>query len=374
MKVVIVGAGVGGLVAAKRLSKHRDVEVTLIDKSREHDFAPSFLWLLDGTREAAQVSRPLSAVERWGVELVNAEVTGIDVDGNEVETADGPVRYDELVLAPGAELAPESVPGFESAHFFYTKQSALELAGALREFKGGRVAIAIPRIPYKCPAAPYEAAFLIDAYLRRRGVEADLAIHTIEPQPMPVAGPKLGARVVGLLEKRGIAFLPQRQIETVDADNQKLMFDEGDDRYDLLIGIPPHRAPAFVRDSALAGPAGWVPVDDQTLHVADHVHAVGDVTAIQLANGKPLPKAGVFAHGQAHVVADNLVAQANGRAATARFSAPGACFLETGSGKAGVAFGRFYATPDPRVRMLPPARLGHLGKALFERWWLKRLS
>lgn len=371
MKVVVIGAGIGGMACAKRLAERsKDIRVVVIDPSMNHEFAPSFLWLLNGTRNVEQVSRPIDTISDWGVELVGERVTGIDLGARNVSTADQVVSYDELVVAPGAELTFAGVPGLDNASSFYTKDAAADLAATLREFKGGQVQIVVPSMPYKCPAAPYEAAFLIEAHLRRLGVKSRVGVHTVEPQPMPVAGPVVGDRVASMLERRGIEFRPKRPIGEVDAAAQLLRFEDGEERYDLLIAIPIHRAPAFVRDSELAGPSGWIPVDRHTLRATDHVHAIGDVTSIQLANGKPLPKAGVFAHAQAHVVADNLIAIARGHESSARFVGHGSCFLETGHGKAGLAKGDFFAEPDPQVRMFPPTRLGHLGKVLFERKWL----
>lgn len=375
MNVVIVGAGVGGLSCAKRLTRHGDrVKVTLIDRSAVHDFAPSFPWLLNGAREAGQVSRPIGAVQNWGVDFMQTDVTGLDTDTREVITGTGPVGYDELVMAPGAELTFDTIPGLSHAASFYSKDAALDLASRLREFAGGRVQLVIPSMPFKCPAAPYEAAMLIDRFLRSRGVDATVGIHTVEPQPMPVAGPVIGERVATLLGRHGIQFRAARSLREVDASAGRLRFEDGDEPYDLLIAIPPHQAPKFVRDSSLAGTGGWVPVDPHSLGAAAHVHAIGDVTAVTLTNGKPLPKAGVFAHAQAQVVADNLIAEASGKTPKAQFRGHGSCFLESGDGKAGLAKGDFYADPNPRVRMFPPSRPGHLGKVLFERRWLKQLG
>ncbi|MBI4897753.1 MAG: NAD(P)/FAD-dependent oxidoreductase [Actinobacteria bacterium] len=375
MKVVVIGAGIGGVALAKRLTRFStDIQVTVIEPNVSHDFAPSFLWLLDGSRSAAQISRPTATIAEWGVELISERVTAVDTEARMVTTTGPTVGYDELVVAPGAEMTFETIPGLDSASSFYSKNAAAGLSEKLLGFEGGDVAIVVPSMPYKCPAAPYESAFLIDHFLRKRGVDARVRIHTIEPQPMPVAGPVVGGRVASMLKQRGIGFHPNQKLVEVDAAAGTLRFEGSDDRFDLLIAIPAHRPPAFVRDSSLAGPSGWIPVDSRSLRAADGVHAIGDVTAIQLANGKPLPKAGVFAHEQAHVVAGNLIATAKGAEPRARFAGHGSCFLETGSGKAGIAKGDFYAEPDPRVKMFPPSRLGHFGKVLFERRWLKQFG
>lgn len=373
--VVIVGGGIGGLACAQRLAgKDGSVSVRLVADRLRHDFAPSFLWLMTGSRRSEQVSRPLQALSRRGVSLTEAAVDGIDLAAGSLSSSAGEIPFDELVLAPGATLAPDLVPGLpEAAHGFYTREDAERLRDALSAFRGGRVLIVVAAMPFKCPAAPYEAAFLIDALLRRRGVTARVDVVTAEPQPMPVAGKQIGAQVAGLLSNRGIGFEPGRQLASVDADGREARFADGGEPFDLLIAVPPHRAPAFVAESPLAGPNGWVPVDPHSLRASEHVHAIGDVTAIQLPNGMMLPKAGVFAHDQAEVVAENLAAAARGKQGEARFDGHGSCFLEIGAARAGFASGDFYAEPAPAVRLRAPARRWHWGKLLFERRWLSRL-
>jgi sulfide:quinone oxidoreductase len=375
MRVVIVGGGVGGLACAQRLARRgAGVDVTLLDWRLRHDFAPSFLWIITGARRPEEVSRPLAPLARSGVELREAEATGIDLDSGTVATSDGEVGFDELVLAPGARLAPEGVPGLaKAAHGFYVREDAERLRDALATFAGGRVLVVVAAMPFKCPAAPYEAAFLIDDLLRRRGVGAKVDIVTAEPQPLPVAGREIGGQVEALLAERGIGFAPGRQLQSVDESARAARFADGAEPYDLLVAVPPHRVPQFVAGSPLAGPQGWVPVDAATLRAADRVHAIGDVTAIELPSGKLLPKAGVFAEAQAEAVADNLAALASGKPRRASFGGHGSCFLETGAGRAGFASGNFYATPDPAVRMRKPARRWRWGKVLVERRWLARL-
>ncbi|HUY58559.1 MAG TPA: FAD/NAD(P)-binding oxidoreductase [Solirubrobacteraceae bacterium] len=373
MRVVVVGSGVGGLACVQRLAR-RDgqLSVTVVDRTLRHDFAPSFLWLMTGRRAPERVSRSLSPLAGAGVQLIEAEVTAVDPGAGRVSSTAGEIEYDELVLAPGAALAPEAIPGLaQAAHGFYTREDAERLRDALAAFGGGRVLVVVAAMPFKCPAAPYEAAFLVDDLLRHRGIAARVDIVTAEPQPLPVAGEQIGAQVAAMLAARGIGFQPGRRLESVDADAREARFADGGEPYDLLVAIPPHRAPAFVADSPLAGPQGWIPVDAETLRAGENIHAIGDVTAIKLPNAMMLPKAGVFAHAQADVVADNLTAA--GKRAEARFDGHGACFLETGGGRAGFASGNFYASPSPALRMRRPARRWHWGKVLFERRWLARL-
>jgi sulfide:quinone oxidoreductase len=377
--VVVLGGGTGGIVAAHRLRRelNADDRVVLVERDPVYRFASSFLWVLTGERRPEQISVDLGRLRRRGIELVEGEARAIDVDARRIETANGPIAYDRLVVALGAELAPELLPGFaETALNVYSLDGAVQAGRALDGFTGGRVVVLVSRLPYKCPAGPYETAFLTEALLRKRGLRerSSVDVYTPEPLPMPTAGPEVGEAVRGLLESRGIGFYPEQTVERIEEGSKELVLADGERvPFDLLLGIPPHRAPAVVRESALAGPSGFVPVDRATLATAvDGVSAIGDVTSIPIAGGRFLPKAGVFAHGQAEVVAERIEAELEGRTPTAGFEGKGACFLELGVGKAGYASGDFYAEPRPQVRMRRPGRHWHLGKVAFERYWLWR--
>jgi sulfide:quinone oxidoreductase len=273
------------------------------------------------------------------------------------------------------------VPGLgEAAHTFYSLDGAERLRAALDGFAGGTVAVVVGGVPYKCPGAPHEGAMLIGDYFRRRGLRAkvDLHLFTPEPQPMPVAGPELGAAVQGMLQARGIGFHASHRLKAADAGRRELAFDgQPAFRYDLLVAIPPHRGPRLMREAGLANEAGWVPVDRRTLSTScDGVHAIGDVTAIAIPGrftaGVPLmlPKAGVFAHEQARVVARRIAAAIAGAPVGDEFGGGGYCMLEAGEGLAGFAFGDFFAEPSPQVHLRRIGRGWHTGKVLFERWWL----
>jgi sulfide:quinone oxidoreductase len=178
--------------------------------------------------------------------------------------------------------------------------------------------------------------------------------------------------VVALLEAKGIRLHPKSPIQRFESATSELALGDGTRAgYDLLAAVPPHRAPRALRDSGLTNEAGWVPVDRHTLQTPHElVYAVGDMTTITLANGKPLPKAGVFAHAQALVVAREIAATFAGRPAPAGFDGMGFCWVEAGTGRAAFAVGDFYAEPDPRLNLRRPSRAWHAGKVLLERSWL----
>lgn len=376
-RVVIVGGGLGGLACAQRLARRNaDLEVQLVDRRAEHVFCPSLPWVAVGKRRGGEggVSRPLARLERQGVGFVQREVTGIDLDGGALQTTVGKISYDQLVLAPGAALAPESVEGLaEAAHSFYTLPGAERLCDALSRFDGGRVLIVVAATPYRSLAAPYEAAFLINDFLRKRGVPARVDVATTEQRPIPIADRAVGGRVTDLLARRGIGFHPGRSLKGVDPAARRARFDDGDEPFDLLVAVPPHRAPRFVAGSPLAGPEGWIRAEPFTLGAHANVHAIGDVTEVQLSGGATLPKAGVLAQAQAAVVADNIAAAAGGRRPRRQFSGSLDYYLDVGSGRAVAARGIFYRDSRGRVRLRRPARKWHWDKILFERRSLRQL-
>jgi sulfide:quinone oxidoreductase len=377
--VLILGGGVGGLVLANRVrsalpDEHR---VVLVERERSFVFAPSLLWLMTGDRTADEISRPLARLERKGIEIVTGEIEKIDVEGREVVVGGRVLGGDYLVIALGAELAPETIPGLAgSGHNFYALGGAESLRDALARFSGGRLVVLTAAPAYKCPAAPYEAAMLLEHACRKRKIRdrTTIDLFAAEPGPMGVAGPDVSNGVREMVEAKGISYHPQHQIAAVDPSKRTLRFQNGvEASFDLLAYVPPHRAPRVVREAGLVGESGWIAVDRHTMTTThDRVFAIGDVVGIPLAMGKPLPKAGVFAHAEAEAVASNIARAIVGNREPVTFSGEGECFVETGDGKAGFGKGNFYAEPTPQVTLHAPGRRWHAGKLLFEKYWLRR--
>ena len=375
--VVVLGGGVGGAVVARALRRRvpGGDRVILVDREPTHRFLPSALWLMTGARSPGQITRDLRRLERRGIEVLLADVREVDVAGRRLGADALHVGFDRLVVAAGADLAPDAMPGFEeAAHSLYTFEGSLAAGRALRAFAGGRIVILVSSMPFKCPAAPYEAALLAEAMLRELGVRdlSTIDIYTPEPLPMPTAGPQVGEALKAVLAERGIGFHPEVAAVSIDAERRGVtLADGGFVPFDLLLGVPPHRPPEVVRESGLSGETGYVPVDAQTLATTvEGIFAIGDVTTIPIAGGKSLPKAGVFAHHQAKVVARRIADELAGRKPTAEFDGSGSCFVATGDGKAAYASGRFYGGFPPPIRFHAPGRLWHLGKKVFERYWL----
>lgn len=215
---------------------------------------------------------------------------------------------------------------------------------------------------------------LIDTYLRRRNgaKPPSMDIYAAEPGPMRTAGMEASKGVEQLIKAKGITYHPEHQVVSVDAKTRRIRFANGTEaEFDLLAYVPPHRAPRVIKESGLVDDSGWVAVDRQTMQTRfPGVYAVGDVTTIPLKMGKPLPKAGVFAHAQAEVVVKNIAHDITGKGSGAAFDGAGECFIEIGDGKAGVGRGNFFAEPSPEVKLYPPRWRWHFGKVVFEKLWL----
>ena len=385
--IVVLGAGWGGLAAAHHLRRLLPADhVKVFDRRPTFSFCPSYLWLMTGERRLGDVQRPMALLADPGTEWVHEEVTSLDPGGLTVTTPSGTLHADAIIVALGNDTVPEEVPGFaESAHDLYEAQGAASLWTELSRFRGGEVAVLVTRVPFRCPAAPYEAAMLIDWLLRQRGIRdrAGITVYTPEKQPMPVAGPAVGEALCTLLSERGIRYQPGRILSKIDGATRTLVFADGEASYDLLAAVPPHRVAKVVREAGLVDATGYVPVHPQTLELLSDpdaletrhpgVHAIGDVASIRLLNGLLLPKAGVFAESQARVVAENVAAGLDNRRRSARFDGRGFCYIETGDGAAAYGAGDFFAYPGPRVTLEPPSTEHRRAKLEFEtvlqRWF-----
>ena len=359
--VLVLGGGIGGVTTATHLAERIGAEasVTLIDRHPTFYQCAHNMELL--TRETTDARGPegrLTALAEEGIRFVQADVRRIDPARRSVETSHGSFEADYLVIALGAELAPEQVPGFRDAAInLYQADGAARAGDALAALKRGRVAILIARTPFKCPAAPYEFAFLTDSILRHHGVRGAVAVdvYTPEWQPMLAAGDKVGAEVVRLLTERSIGYHTEEMVLKVDGSARRLLFETTEAEYDLLLGVPPHIAPPALRESGLTDTSGWVPVSAGTLQTRfPHVYTIGDAAAVRLHNGLFLPMAGVFAFQEGLVVGENIAAEIHGGKPT-EFTGEGFCYIDVGDGKAAFGSGKFLAAPAPQVTFEPPS-------------------
>jgi sulfide:quinone oxidoreductase len=357
MDIAIIGAGFGGITAALQLSESLkdSVSITLIDRETHFYVGLTKLWVMAGLRRPQDCLHPREKLSHNGVRFVNADVNEVDLDGHAVSTTDGSIKYDRLIISCGLDVRPDAVPGLsENGLNLYSMEGAAAANRALNEFSGGELMILICAPPYKCPPAPYEAAMLIDDFLRKRGVRVltNLVVATPEPRPLPVLPTETGERVGSFLKEREINYLAEHKVTSVEKG--RIDFEgKGSRNFDLLIAVPPHRPPGFVQSlDGLTAPSGLIKVDPENLRTSrDEVFAVGDVAAVMTHTGTPIPRAGVFAEAQAKVAAANIAAELDGAQPT-RYQGRGYCFLEVGDGRAMKVEGDFLADPKPDVKPL----------------------
>lgn len=329
MKVLVLGAGFGGLELSARLSEELGdgVEVTLIDRSEGFVFGFSKLDVMFGRTTPDAVLHRYEDVVKPGVTFVAADILSIDPEERSVETSAGPFMGDVMVVALGADLDPAATPGLlEGGHEFYTEAGAFAAADVLASFEGGKVVVGVCSAPFKCPPAPSETALLVHDLLVSKGVREQSEVSLVMPLPVPIPpSPPASEAILTAFSERGIEFRPGTLIRELDPDRKVAITADGEEiPYDLFLGVPKHQVPAVVADSGLAED-GWIPVDFGTLETRfPGVYAVGDVTSVGT------PKAGVFAEAQALVVADRLIAQVRSEDGPT-YGGVGICYLEFGN-------------------------------------------
>ena len=375
-RILILGGGVGGTLTANLLVKklripldHHEVEIKLVDASGQHVYQPGFMYIAMGGERAANLHRPERSLLDHRVKLVIGEVALVDPELQVVTLVDGrPLGYDQLVLATGSRIVPEAIDHFDTeAQHFYTAEAAARLRAALDAFSGGRILIGIAGMPYKCPPAPLEVAFLIEAELRERGIRDRSMIDYCSPIGRAFTIESVSEMATPILAEKGIELHTFFNVEAIDPERKVVVSLEGEELgYDLLILVPPHKGQQFLIDSGLApAPGGWLPTDRATLLVGawPNIYALGDATDL------PLSKAGSTAHFEAPVVTERIVAAVEGRAIDHRhgdYLGKVMCFFEIGDGKGTLLQFDYNHPPRPPK----PNRLWHLGKIVFNKtYW-----
>ncbi len=375
-RILILGSGFGGLTAANLLRRNLSPEhqIVVVDKKEFFMMGLVNLWILSGIRRLEDSQVALNKLENKQITFLNDEVTTIDIFQKSIRTrSNDKLEYDYLIIALGAELAPKEISGFVVNRGFnlYDAEQIPKLREKILALKSGRVAIFITNIPYKCPPAPYEASLLINDILVKNGTRdsIDIDLYTPTPIALPVAGPKLSQDIVNLLNDNHINFHPLHKIKEV-LDKEIIEFENGNKtNYDLLIGIPPHKVPAVIKSSGLIEEGqNWIDVDKFSLKTKyENVFAIGDVTEIKVDQMAIIPKAGIFAEGQAKSVSYQIIDEITNQLHNVKFDGRGFCFMEIGSKKAGYLTADFYDITGPITRLEPPSEESYRKKLDFEK-------
>lgn len=379
-RVLILGGGTGGAVAARRFAQWTqpgEVEVVLIDRSPWHEYRPSYLWIMTGRRTPDEVRRPLKRLEeRYGTRVVQATVTRIDPDARYVETDGGRFEYDYLIVALGSVLKDDpSVAGLEAP---WEINHALALRERLASFAGGKVVVGPVSWPYRCPPAPFEVAFMLRYLADQRHISERTEITVFHPwqRPMEVFGPLMVDGFTTFLKQFQVRFEGGFEFAGLDQQAHVLRSNDGRDlTYDFAVVIPAHVPPEPVRASPLATATGYMDVELPSMRARNYanVFGVGDVVAPTIGLGM----AGVFAHFQAEHVVTQILDDIRGVFVGELYNMVGVCVMDTGYMGAAVwcdftdkLAGR---ATVPDCRLLGGMRAFRAVKVGFEKYWFASL-
>ncbi len=381
--LVILGGGTAGTIVANRLRVKLDLQdwsIKVVDQDDAHQYQPGYLLLPFGDYRPEQLVRSRRELLTDGVDLVIGGIDRVDPGGDRVLLEDGrELHYDQLVIATGTTPRPDQTPGMlgpewqRSIFDFYTLDGAAALAAALPEFEGGRLVVHVTEMPIKCPVAPLEFTFLVESWLRRRGLRDRVELVYVTPLDGAFTKPVASDHLGGMLDERKVHVEPDFLVESIDQDRKVLTsYDEREIPFDLLVTVPLNMGADFVARSGLGDELNYVPVDPHTLlsKARDNIFAIGDASDI------PASKAGSVAHFAAEILVGNFLQHIEGKPMTGSFDGHANCFVESGDDKALLIDFNYETEPLPGKYPLPvvgpmdllkETRANHLGKLAF-RW------
>jgi sulfide:quinone oxidoreductase len=387
-RLVILGAGTGGTLAANRLRKKFSPErlrIDIVDQDNHHVYQPGLLFVPFGLAEPDEIVRRRDRQLRKDIHYHQCPIDSVDIEANTVALQNGTeLAYDVLLIATGARLLPEETEGMtgagwrETVHTFYDMEGATALAAALENFGSGHLVINVVDMPIKCPVAPLEFAFLADWYFTDKGVRDDVRITFVTPLDGAFTKPTASAALGSLLDDKGVEIVTEfntgEVVGGVDGAAGKLIsWDEREVDFDLAVMIPLHGGAAYVEDSpGLGDELGFIPTDNATLQskVKPNIFVIGDAADV------PTSKAGSVTHFEGEVLVENLEAFLDGRPIEHRYDGHANCFIETGFSKAllidfnyeNEPVGGHYPGPVG-LPLLKESRANHLGKLMFQSFY-----
>jgi sulfide:quinone oxidoreductase len=376
-KILIIGGGSAGISVAARLRRAGENDVAVIEPSENHYYQPSWTLVGGGAYRAEASFRPTKRVIPRGVQWIQDRVATIDAEGQKVTTkSSGEIGYDFLVAAPGLKLDWDRIPGLREALETPHASSNYDFALApktwqcMQQIKGGTALFTCPPMPIKCPGAPQKIMYMTCDHLRQRELLDKTQVIFGTATPSMFAVPEYAAILNKVVERYGIDVCFSHTLVHIDPDRRDAIFavPEGEGtrevsiHYDFLHAVPPQSAPDFIKSSPLAGPGGWIEVDQYTLQHTKYpnVFALGDATTT------PNSKTGAAVKSQAPVAAENLLAVMSGREPSARYDGYGACPLVTSYRSVLLAEFDYTKKPTPTIPLI------NTMKERYDMWLLKK--
>ena len=353
--MLILGGGFGGLAAANEIRNNlssSQAKITVIDKKDWFMVGFAKLWIIKGTRTFENSIGSLNQLVKKEINFLKEEILQIDLQNKNIKTTTKILSYDFLIIAMGAILVPERIPGLtENGMNLYDHNQLTEIHKKIKKMRSGNIAISIMGMPYKCPPAPFEASLLIDSMLRDEGVRDSIQIHFYSPSPitLPVAGPEISQKILNLINSENIIFHDSCKIKSIEKN--KLIFQNGEAYFDLLLAVPPHVAPKVIYESGLAKEGGFIPINRDCKTPFENVYAVGDVTTLTVTDTMTVPKAGIFAEGEAIAVAQNIISHIQTKNEFSLFDGKGGCFIESGRDTASIIEIDMFSETKPTTKL-----------------------
>ncbi len=383
-KIVILGSGAGGTMAAAHLRKHLSVNewnITIVDNDEEHHYQPGWLFIPFGIYNRDDCVKPKRDFIPKGVEFLLDEVVGINPDQNYAETkANGKLPYDILIVATGCDIAPGEVEGLEewkadpegNEHTIFSLDGALALFKRLKRFEKGKLVFNIAEMPHKCPVVPMEFVFLADWYFREAGVRDNVEIELVTPNTGIFTKPIATKVLSKTAEEKNILVKPNFDLAEVDPVGKRLISPSGETAdYDIMVSTMPNLGADFIDESGLGDGMGYLLTDHHTLKSVkyDNIYAVGD------ASNVPTSKAGSVAHYQAELVTENILREIDGLAPKDSFDGHSTCFIVSGYDKAFLFDFNYKTEPLPGKYPFPAigpfdlvgeSHMNYWGKMMFK--------
>lgn len=369
--MLILGGGFGGLSAANEIRNtlsSSKVKITIIDKKDWFMVGFAKLWIMNGTRTFENSIGSLNGLGKKEIDFIKEEILEIDLENKNVKTSTKNISYDFLIVALGATLAPEKIPGLkEHGMNLYDHNELQEINKKLNEIESGVVTIAITSMPYKCPPAPFEAALLVNSMLDKLGKRESIQIHfySLAPITLPAAGQEVSQQILDLITSEKIIFHNSSKI--ISVEKNKLILENNDANFDLLLAIPPHIVPNVIIKCGLANEGNFIKIDRDCKTPFENVFAVGDVTNLPVGEKFAVPKAGIFAEGEGITVAKNIISKIQAQEDFTLFDGKGGCFIESGRDTASLIEVDMFSNAQPTTKLTDSSKI-HLNEKLqFEK-------
>ncbi|GAB6279854.1 MAG: FAD/NAD(P)-binding oxidoreductase [Lentimicrobium sp.] len=381
--IVILGGGTAGTIMANKLRQALEKDewnIVLIDKEKTHYYQPGLLFIPFDIYKKQDVIKPKMNFLPSGVDVIFSEIERIEPDMNQVVLVDDKhIKYDILIIASGTSIRPEQTPGlmdnlwYNKIFDFYSLDGALALRDFLRKWEGGTMLINIVDLPYKCPVAPLEFAFLADEYFTKKGIRDKVKIKYVTPLSGAFTKPRANKMLSGLLEEKNIEIIPDYYIERVDNDHSSIVsYDNRELNFDLLAIVPLNMGSDMIERSGIGDDLNYVPTNKSTLQSEkfENIFVIGDAANL------PTSKAGSVAHFASDILFENILSFIENRPLKAHFDGHANCYIETGFGKGSLIDFNYDTEPLPGTFPLPGigpfgllknTKMNHYGKIMF-RW------